>query len=365
MHVELRFIPSDSCVLKSQSMYVCATDNDEVLGTQNACMGDSGGPLYDEDNQVLVGVTSFGYPDCVSGPSTFAKVASSVSDAIAKFILSSLLFFHRKIFLISINIMIIPKWNFIKSTICSNHADPRPTFCDPCNDNQLDLSISVGTDNFPEDNKWTVQSSDGASFESDPFDARSTYNSEYCLDKNLCHSFEMVDTTGDGMLLFNGFNVFVDNVEVLGDFNRATPFDKLSVEFGQCNNNSPSYSPVISLHPSDATSTDLPSLSPIAATDHPTTSVECLDSPFQFRVKRRNKKKFVTCAWVSQKLKKRCQITKISTMCPNTCNTCDVCVDGAKRFKFEFVWNGQIIKETCKGVASNKSLCEVEGMIET
>ena len=49
-------------------------------GTGDACNGDSGGPLFDRENQVLVGLTSYGDAECVSAsPGVYARIADNVS----------------------------------------------------------------------------------------------------------------------------------------------------------------------------------------------------------------------------------------------------------------------------------------------
>ena len=49
-------------------------------GTGDACNGDSGGPLFDRENQVLVGLTSYGDAECVSeSPGVYARIADNVS----------------------------------------------------------------------------------------------------------------------------------------------------------------------------------------------------------------------------------------------------------------------------------------------
>ena len=58
---------------------ICAGDD---AGIGDACNGDSGGPLYDRENQVLVGLTSYGDPDCVSeSPGVYARIADNVSQS--------------------------------------------------------------------------------------------------------------------------------------------------------------------------------------------------------------------------------------------------------------------------------------------
>ena len=107
-HVELAFVPAFTCASSYSlaSYMICAADpgQDACQGEKQFLLtkiflskfhskilyhfftqkfiivGDSGGPLYDADNDVLIGVTSFGNgcadPDF---PGVYAKVASRVS----------------------------------------------------------------------------------------------------------------------------------------------------------------------------------------------------------------------------------------------------------------------------------------------
>jgi secreted trypsin-like serine protease len=99
-HVQVKFIPNDVC----DNMY--AKNNEKVVDSmlcaddtdKDACQGDSGGPLYDKDKNILVGVVSWGH-GCAD--SQYPGVYSRISD----------------------------QWEWIKSTICDNHSNPKPNYC--------------------------------------------------------------------------------------------------------------------------------------------------------------------------------------------------------------------------------------------
>lgn len=81
--VEVRYFSKESCdyflpqfFMKERSMYVCTLDYE---GYRSTCRGDSGGPLYDAENDVVVGVTAFGPGGCDFPLAVFTKVASGVS----------------------------------------------------------------------------------------------------------------------------------------------------------------------------------------------------------------------------------------------------------------------------------------------
>lgn len=53
---------------------ICANES-----FKGSCYGDSGGPLYDSINNVVVGVMSFGFGECdLPLPSVFARISDQV-----------------------------------------------------------------------------------------------------------------------------------------------------------------------------------------------------------------------------------------------------------------------------------------------
>ena len=65
-----------------------------------------------------------------------------------------------------------------------------------------------------------------------------------------------------------------------------------------------------------------------------------------------------SCTWVGrQDTTNRCALAGVSAACPNTCGTCDSCVDTTARFRFTY--NGQSIVRNCDFVGRVES--KVEG----
>merc|ERR1712154_642457 len=92
-HVELEFVPRAECNLANTynsaitDYMMCATDPD-----QDSCLGDSGGPLWDSENNVLVGIISWGYGCALPQyPGVYAQISSRVS--LFHFLASSFLYF--------------------------------------------------------------------------------------------------------------------------------------------------------------------------------------------------------------------------------------------------------------------------------
>ncbi|GFH55221.1 hypothetical protein CTEN210_11697 [Chaetoceros tenuissimus] len=84
----------------------------------------------------------------------------------------------------------------------------------------------------------------------------------------------------------------------------------------------------------------------------------CSDTPLDFiwRKQRRN------CKWVAAKPTDCCSSKVLSSMCPQTCMTCDKCVDGRRRF---YMKNGT--SRACYWASSRNTVkrCKVLGIAET
>lgn len=99
LHVNVNYVKQNTC--NSNAMYggditdsmMCAADTNE-----DSCSGDSGGPLFDSDNNAVVGVTSWGN-GCAraDSPGVYARISD--------------------------------EFPWIKGVICGAHGNPKPSFC--------------------------------------------------------------------------------------------------------------------------------------------------------------------------------------------------------------------------------------------
>mmetsp|Transcript_10860 Transcript_10860/g.16413 ORF Transcript_10860/g.16413 Transcript_10860/m.16413 type:complete len:743 (-) Transcript_10860:421-2649(-) len=256
-HVELAFVPRNTC--NSNSAYngeinqfmMCAADPG-----QDSCQGDSGGPLYDKENQALVGVVSWGYGCAApSYPGVYAQVSA--------------------------------RFAWIKSTVCSSHSNPLPSFCSStptpppgptptpptptpptgCAANELDVKVSVTSDSYPTEISWKIENPSGAIVKNDGGKivvANTKYDEEVCLNPSICYKFTIEDSYGDGILDPGTFSLTVDGVVELSD--PGNSFSSLEKDFGQCGI-APTPTPPIAT-PAPVTSTP----APVASTPAPTAS---------------------------------------------------------------------------------------------
>ena len=85
-----------------------------------------------------------------------------------------------------------------------------------CMDNEKLLRISFTTDDFPEENRWTVQYGN-ESFESQPYNTSQrfmTYNEEICVPADVCIKFSVFDTEGDGIGFPGSYAVMLDGIAI-------------------------------------------------------------------------------------------------------------------------------------------------------
>lgn len=78
------------------------------------------------------------------------------------------------------------------------------------------------------------------------------------------------------------------------------------------------------------------------------------------------KKNTLKSKWVSNRAtKSRCKLAGVKSMCPNSCGTCNNCVDSTSRMKFYKADVNRVVARDCKWT-SNKDIinrCNLDGMI--
>lgn len=92
-------------------------------------------------------------------------------------------------------------------------------------------------------------------------------------------------------------------------------------------------------------------------------SGSCVDSPLPFKL---NKKTFLYCHWVRQDTAERCSMKGISSHCPETCSTCNYCVDSSIVFRVYKTltcrWVEKKAGVRCKGLGIQDSCRKTCGM---
>ena len=72
----MSYVPANECHEVARLVIL----GEATICAAGACLGDSGGPLFDKENQVVVGLTSYEDAQCGPGnPSIGATVADNVS----------------------------------------------------------------------------------------------------------------------------------------------------------------------------------------------------------------------------------------------------------------------------------------------
>jgi len=114
MHVIVQYIPNQKCaILINNSLSFDEGEMCAAADHQGPCNGDSGGPLYDVDNHILVGVVSRGTRPCAQGnkPSIYSRLAV--------------------------------EWNFIKDVVCDNSSGDLPFFCGNIRNSTIDPKFEI------------------------------------------------------------------------------------------------------------------------------------------------------------------------------------------------------------------------------
>jgi len=268
MHVGLKFIKRSKCDKKWSAQGAEVTENMMCAGAEekDACNGDSGGPLYDTDNDVLVGLTSWGSSICLNEPpGVYAQVSAG--------------------------------YEWIKENIC---ADADADFCEPkpptgspaptpeeqsdSNDNSYSYSYSFDYDddyNYEDDNSFDDYTYDDDEEEIDcpdgevpivpslitdmfpadtsikvktqvgDFEFKDFEPFEYavmepiCVPTGGCNELELVDKDGDGLDPLSPYTHFTLRYnDTCVAMLPTQPFKKMKVSFGEgcgkvCNKKSP------------------------------------------------------------------------------------------------------------------------------
>lgn len=99
------------------------------------------------------------------------------------------------------------------------------------------------------------------------------------------------------------------------------------------------------------------------STPSPTPSSSCLDGSLKFKVRKNDGRKITRdCPWVAVKAENRCSFDGVSSTCPGTCGTCDICEDSTLRFKI-VKGDGKKIMRDCAWVAVKPgNRCSFDGV---
>ena len=162
---------------------ICAGDSEK---RSDVCNGDSGGPLYDSVNKVLVGLTSYGDPFCVSKtPGAYAQISDNFA-----WIQSHVCDLGGKD---------VPA---LCSQVTDSASSPAPT-SKWCRDAEVEVTLNV--DEYPAETTISltelVQNRMIWSSSLTGFEENEDHKGNFCLpvDSGQCYRFEIRDTMGDGI----------------------------------------------------------------------------------------------------------------------------------------------------------------------
>lgn len=114
----------------------------------------------------------------------------------------------------------------------SDSSEPYNT---ECGAGELDVTVSVTTDNYPEEQSWTITDPSGEVAKGGDFEEDfTTYDSDLCLDASKCYTFTALDSYGDGMFSDGTFSLTVDDEVKLTEPDGT--WATVSVDFGLCGN---------------------------------------------------------------------------------------------------------------------------------
>ena len=189
--IELEYVSDDVCRQEENNTLILPTGAATLCSRHpggeggGICSGDSGGPLYDKENQALVGISSYSSLQCGDA---LSDVFGRVSD----------------------------KFSWIKSIICSRESQsaslcnqtakpttsPAPTmqWC-----NEASVEISINPDLFPSENAFYIKDLHSneilAANVLESFAPDVTHKGKLCLpvSNKECYAFGIIDSYGDGI----------------------------------------------------------------------------------------------------------------------------------------------------------------------
>mmetsp|Transcript_7144 Transcript_7144/g.8265 ORF Transcript_7144/g.8265 Transcript_7144/m.8265 type:complete len:418 (-) Transcript_7144:197-1450(-) len=217
LHVELAYVEQDECIDKLRNNFLGPSTMCAFYEMRDVCRGDSGGPLFDRENDVQVGLVSYG--ELCDGTPEFPGVYSRISD----------------------------EFDWIKDTVCNKN--PNDALCDvttsptkspapstaptPCDG--VDLELSINTDGFAEEITYYVNDVEtmnfyglgGTAFGLETFEDNTDYKADVCLpdySESTCYEFYLEDSQGDGIQNVdlsgnNGYCINIDGEDVECNYN--------------------------------------------------------------------------------------------------------------------------------------------------
>lgn len=178
-------------------------------------------------------------------------------------------------------------------------------------------TVELRTDNFPEDNSWTVfeHGGQGRAYGSSPdySDANTDYTHKLCLPYETEYKFVITDVYSDGICCNQGE----------GSYRIKDPNGGVVAQGGQ-------YSGGNDFHVEEHVFTVGPNPNADLGNPlNPDNESNCADTvgKFQWHKKKKKKKKWKNCNWIAKKNKCKKPLPGVpgkllSTLCPRACNTC-------------------------------------------
>jgi len=202
--VVLNYVEQDVCQIKYgfgreiRDAMMCAGE----FG-KDACQGDSGGPLYDAKNNVVAGVTSWGFGCGMSHPGVWARTSSAYA--------------------------------WIEQVICLNHSEPKPVMCEgytapptvsptalTCAEDEMKVEFLLQTDTYGSETSWkfTEAKTSVVIKSGEDHNPLTSYSFRFCLPCSD-YLFSITDIFGDGILSDEGYTLMVNDV-LIQSYNHET-----------------------------------------------------------------------------------------------------------------------------------------------